>query len=102
MPAGGDRERHLPTRRRRHGPKAREAGAGGPGRPGRVALSCGTGKGQAVTRTRTGRGATAREDVRRRTMRRRTFDALATAAGLLIAGLLLVAGGLLTWGHTFV
>jgi hypothetical protein len=35
-------------------------------------------------------------------MRRRTFDALATAAGLLIAGLLLVAGGLLTWGHTFV
>jgi hypothetical protein len=35
-------------------------------------------------------------------MRRRTFDALATTAGLLIAGLLLVAGGLLTWGHTFV
>jgi hypothetical protein len=35
-------------------------------------------------------------------MRRRTFDALATTAGLLIAGLLLVAGGLLTWGHKFV
>jgi hypothetical protein len=35
-------------------------------------------------------------------MRRRTFDALATTAGLLIAGLLLVAGGLLTWGHNFV
>ena len=35
-------------------------------------------------------------------MRRRTFDALATTAGPLIAGLLLVAGGLLTWGHNFV
>jgi hypothetical protein len=35
-------------------------------------------------------------------MRRRTFDALAATAGLLIAGLLLVAGGLLTWGHNFV
>ncbi len=35
-------------------------------------------------------------------MRRRTFDVLATTAGLLIAGLLLVAGGLLTWGHNFV
>jgi hypothetical protein len=35
-------------------------------------------------------------------MRRRTFDALATTAGLLIAGLMLVAGGLLTWGHSFV
>jgi len=35
-------------------------------------------------------------------MRRRTFDALATTAGLLIAGLMLVAGGLLTWGHNFV
>jgi len=35
-------------------------------------------------------------------MRRRAFDALAVTAGLLIAGLLLVAGGLLTWGHNFV
>jgi hypothetical protein len=35
-------------------------------------------------------------------MRRRTFDVLATTAGVLIAGLLLVAGGLLTWGHNFV
>jgi hypothetical protein len=35
-------------------------------------------------------------------MRRRTFDALATTAGLLIAGLLLVGGGLLMWGHNFV
>jgi hypothetical protein len=35
-------------------------------------------------------------------MRRKTFDALAVTAGLVIAGLLLVAGGLLTWGHNFV
>ena len=35
-------------------------------------------------------------------MRRRTFDALAVTACLVIAGLLLVAGGLLTWGHNFV
>src|SRR5262245_13140539 len=35
-------------------------------------------------------------------MRRRTFDALATAAGLLLAVVLLVAGGLLLWGHSFV
>src|SRR5438067_8394719 len=35
-------------------------------------------------------------------MRRRTFDALAVGAGLVIAALLLVAGGLLTWGHSFV
>ena len=35
-------------------------------------------------------------------MRRRTFDALAVTAGLVIAGLLLVGGGLLTWGHNFV
>jgi hypothetical protein len=35
-------------------------------------------------------------------MRRRTFDALATAGGLLIAVVLLVAGGLLLWGHSFV
>ena len=32
-------------------------------------------------------------------MRRRTFDALATTAGFVIAVLLLVAGGLLLWGH---
>lgn len=35
-------------------------------------------------------------------MRRRTFDAIVTAAGLLIAAVLVVAGGLLTWGHSFV
>src|ERR1019366_4195465 len=35
-------------------------------------------------------------------MRRKTFDALATAAGLVLAVVLLVAGGLLMWGHSFV
>jgi hypothetical protein len=35
-------------------------------------------------------------------MRRRTFDALVSATGLLLAAVLLVAGGLLTWGHVFV
>ena len=35
-------------------------------------------------------------------MRRRTFDALATVAGLVLAAVLLVAGGLLAWGHSFV
>ena len=35
-------------------------------------------------------------------MRRRTFDALATTAGFVIAAILLVAGGLLLWGHSFV
>lgn len=35
-------------------------------------------------------------------MRRRTFDALLTASGVLVAVILLVAGGLLTWAHTFV
>src|SRR5215469_9146323 len=35
-------------------------------------------------------------------MRRRTFDAMAAAAGLAIAAILLVAGVLLTWGHSFV
>ena len=35
-------------------------------------------------------------------MRRRTFDALATGSGLLLAVVLLVAGGLLTWGHSFI
>jgi hypothetical protein len=35
-------------------------------------------------------------------MRRKTLDALLTTAGLVIAGILLIAGGLLTWGHSFV
>ncbi|MCU1693403.1 MAG: hypothetical protein JWM64_2494 [Frankiales bacterium] len=35
-------------------------------------------------------------------MRRKTFDALLTAGGLVLAVVLLVAGGLLTWGSTFV
>ena len=35
-------------------------------------------------------------------MRRRTFDALTTTAGFVIAAILLVAGGLLLWGHNFV
>lgn len=35
-------------------------------------------------------------------MRRKTFDAILTAGGLVLAVVLLVAGGLLTWGHTFV
>lgn len=35
-------------------------------------------------------------------MRRRTFDALASAAGLLLAVVLAVGGGLLLWGHSFV
>lgn len=35
-------------------------------------------------------------------MRRRTFDAIVVAAGLLIAAVLVVAGGLLAWGHSFV
>ena len=34
-------------------------------------------------------------------MRRRTFDALAAAAGLLLAAILVVAGVLLTWGHAY-
>ena len=34
-------------------------------------------------------------------MRRRTFDALMVFAGLALAAILLVAGGLLTWGHVF-
>ncbi len=34
--------------------------------------------------------------------RRKTFDALLTSVGLLLAVLLLAAGGLLTWGHNFV
>lgn len=35
-------------------------------------------------------------------MRRRTFDALMVMAGFALATILLVAGGLLTWGHAFV
>jgi len=35
-------------------------------------------------------------------MRRKTFDALAVGAGLVMTALLLVAGGLLAWGHSFV
>jgi hypothetical protein len=34
-------------------------------------------------------------------MRRKTFDALLTSAGLVLALVLLVAGGLLTWGSNF-
>jgi hypothetical protein len=35
-------------------------------------------------------------------MRRKTFDALATTVGLVLAVILLAAGGLLLWGHSFV
>jgi hypothetical protein len=35
-------------------------------------------------------------------MQRKTFDTLASAAGLLAAAVLLVAGGLLVWAHSFV
>jgi len=35
-------------------------------------------------------------------MRRRTFDALVSAAGLVLAAVLLIGGGLLLWGHSFV
>ena len=35
-------------------------------------------------------------------MRRKTFDLLATVTGLALAVILLVAGGLLLWGHSFV
>jgi len=35
-------------------------------------------------------------------MRRKTFDALMVMAGLALAAVLLVAGALLTWGHSFV
>jgi len=34
-------------------------------------------------------------------MRRRTFDALASVAGLVLAVVLVAAGGLLIWGHNF-
>lgn len=35
-------------------------------------------------------------------MRRRKFDALVSVAGLALAAVLLAAGGLLMWGHSFV
>jgi len=35
-------------------------------------------------------------------MRRRTFDVLASVAGLVLAGVLAVGGGLMLWGHNFV
>ncbi len=35
-------------------------------------------------------------------MRRRTFDLLASVAGLVLAAVLAIAGGLLLWGHSFV
>lgn len=35
-------------------------------------------------------------------MRRKTFDALMTAGGLVLTVALLVAGGLLVWGHNFI
>src|SRR5579863_4687518 len=35
-------------------------------------------------------------------MRRRTFDAIVASMGLVIAAVLVVAGGLLAWGHSFV
>jgi hypothetical protein len=35
-------------------------------------------------------------------MRRKMFDALLSTGGLVIAVVLIVAGGLLTWGHSFV
>jgi len=35
-------------------------------------------------------------------MRRKTFDALLTTGGLIMAAVLIVAGALLTWAHTFV
>ena len=35
-------------------------------------------------------------------MRRKTFDTLMASAGLVLTAILLVAGGLLTWGHNFV
>jgi hypothetical protein len=34
-------------------------------------------------------------------MRKRTFDALLIVAGLLLAAILAIAGGFLTWGHSF-
>jgi hypothetical protein len=35
-------------------------------------------------------------------MRRKTFDSLVSIAGLLLVGVLVVAGSLLTWGHNYI
>ncbi|MBV9293043.1 MAG: hypothetical protein JO222_11390, partial [Frankiales bacterium] len=35
-------------------------------------------------------------------MRRKTFDALLSTGGIVVAAVLIIAGALLTWGHTFV
>jgi uncharacterized membrane protein len=35
-------------------------------------------------------------------MRRKTFDALFSTGGLVVAAILIIAGALLTWGHSFV
>ena len=35
-------------------------------------------------------------------MKRRTFDALLASGGVAVAIVLLIAGGLLTWGHSFI
>ena len=35
-------------------------------------------------------------------MRRKTFDSLISAAGLILVAVLVVAGGLLTWGHFYI
>src|SRR3954452_24432401 len=35
-------------------------------------------------------------------MRRKTFDALLSTGGLVIAAVLVIAGALLTWGHNFI
>ena len=34
-------------------------------------------------------------------MRRKTFDALLSTGGLVVAAVLVIAGALLTWGHNF-
>jgi hypothetical protein len=51
----------------------------------------------------TGRAGNASPEDRKEkpTMRRRTFDALVSAAGLLLVAVLVVAGVLLTWGHSY-
>jgi hypothetical protein len=38
----------------------------------------------------------------RHCVQRKTFDSLVAAGGLLMVGVLLIAGGLLTWGHTYI
>jgi hypothetical protein len=42
-----------------------------------------------------------RSEEKELTMRRKTFDTLLTAGGLVLVAVLLVAGGLLLWGHDF-